>query len=405
VLLWKDCGSNVWSLRAKGGRIDTFKHITAGKIIADAPFSQVSAFNLAGSDTLDNSGITEIDFSVGVWYANDRGFNFSTAGQTQSCFDLTTQEIPTLIVGGSKKKGTVPFDLVTLEACIPLPPADPECGDPQVSGPDDFGVFVWKNCGYQGPESRWNVTIGGGGSSWAGYAGVIESDGVISATGVDLEPNDTLDSTPGDEQVDFVLFVGGTGIDGFQIDVPAASTTCFAPEFFSSGQTYYLGAERAPITGNFDMLTLAACELEPPPPAEPGCGDPNFNATSENAVFVWRDCDAPGNDQQWKLRVAGGGANWGPYEGNITSLAATLSATGFSLEGSDVLDSAPGDGFVDFELRVGGSGQDGFDITIPEGADACLDVTLVQNGAPVLLGQDRDVMTGRFDLTTLGACN
>jgi len=407
VLLWKDCGTGVWSLRAKGGRVKTFKQITAGEIVADAPFSETAEFSLVGSDFLDNSIPSNLNFSVGTWYANDRGFDFSTAGQTQSCFDLTTQEIPTFIVGASRKQIQPPFDLVTLGACAAPPEFPPECGDPLVSGPDDPGVYVWKDCGYQGPDARWNVTMGGGSLAWGAYAGDIYSDVILSAAGDQLEPNDELDTEPGDAQIDFVLYVGGSGIDGFQTDIPAGAEACLVPEFFSAGAgNFFLGADRQPIAGNLNMADPAAsCEPPAPPEDPPGCGDPNFDSTTENGVFLWRNCNLPGNDQRWQLRVAAGGTPWGPYEGTLESATATLAPIGFSLEGNDVLDSVPGDGLVDFELKVGGSGVDGFTVDIPSDANACFDVSSVQNGAQVFFGQDREVLSGSINLTTFEACN
>jgi hypothetical protein len=407
VLLWKDCGTGVWSLRAKGGRVNTGLQYTAGQITADAPFSQVSGYNLSGGDAV-NASDNDLDFSVGAWYSNNKGINFSVNGQTESCLNLTTQDIPVLIVGGSKKAISAPFDLVTLGACVePPPPPEmgPECGDPEVQGPTDFGLHVWKDCEYAGTSARWNVTIGGGGSTWAGYAGLIASDVTLSATGSELEGNDILDTTPDDSEIDFTLFVGGSGVDAFQVDVPAGSETCFVPVFFFSGSTYSLGADRLPISGNFDMLTMESCEPPPPPPTDPACGVPDYDRLSEPGVFIWRDCNYIGSGNKWVVRAVAGGAAWGPYQGNLSSSSETLSASGFSLEGSDVLDSVPGDGVIDFVLKVGGSGQDGFSTIIMNEADACFDVTLLQGGAQVQLGEGRQIMGGAFNLDTLGACN
>ena len=117
VLLWKDCGTGTWSLRAKGGREKEAKLITAGMITADAPFTGITPVNLAPSDYADNSTPENLDFSVGTWFSNDRGFDFSTDGQTQACFQIDIQEIPTLIVGGAKKRMVESFDLVTLDEC------------------------------------------------------------------------------------------------------------------------------------------------------------------------------------------------------------------------------------------------------------------------------------------------
>ena len=116
VLLWRDCPGNTWHFRAKGGRADDLKRFTAGTLTADAPFSNVSGFQLAGGDQLTNNGNT-LQFRVGVWFANDKGFNFDTGGQSSACLNFSTQDIDALIVGASKKRVTVPFDLFTLQDC------------------------------------------------------------------------------------------------------------------------------------------------------------------------------------------------------------------------------------------------------------------------------------------------
>ncbi len=160
-------------------------------------------------------------------------------------------------------------DAVRLVTAGALPPPSPECGDPMVAGPVDPGVYVWRDCGYDGPGLRWFVTLGGGGYPWSGHTGIIGSESVISAEGNRLEPSDTLDTVPGDYEVDFTLFVRGTGVDEFMIDVPENGITCFAPIYFFTGQTYFMGADRTAIRGNFDMRTLEPCTLpDPGPPVE-----------------------------------------------------------------------------------------------------------------------------------------
>ncbi len=408
ILLWKNCSTGVWSMRAKGGRVKTAQQRVTGTIEADAPFGSVSGFNLGGgSDYVNGNGTNELSFSVGSWYANDKGINFSTAGQSEACLDFSEQDIDVMIVGGSKKKISAPLDLISLGACIATPPPPgpgPECGDPNVIGNTDNGVYVWKDCDYPGPAARWNVVVSGGGATWGPYSGDIHSDVVISATGSELEASDELDTVPGDEHVDWVMKVGGAGRDAFQIDVPAGSATCFIPDSFVTGSTYYMGAERNPMTGNFDMLTMAACDLPPPPEPDPECGPADYDQSVDNAILVWRDCAAPGPDQHWTVRVSGGGVAWGSYLGSVTSAGGILSASGLSLEGSDVLDSTPGDGVIDFDLKVGGTGMDGFDVTIPAGADACLNLTQVQGSAQIELGADRTAKGTSLDLGTLGAC-
>ena len=116
VLLWRDCPGGTWHFRAKGGRVDDVKRFTVGTVTADAPFSNVSGFQLAGGDSLNTTGNT-LNFRVGVWFANDKGFNFDTGGQSSACLNFSTQDIDALIVGASKKRVSVPFNLFTLQDC------------------------------------------------------------------------------------------------------------------------------------------------------------------------------------------------------------------------------------------------------------------------------------------------
>lgn len=264
VLLWRDCPGNSWHLRARGGREMEQKLITAGHILGDAAFSSVSGHQLNSSDSLENEPADELHFSVGAWFSNNKGFNFSTSGQGESCFDLTTQDIPALIIGSSKKRVPAPFDLVSLEACPPPPPptAAPECGDPMYDKSADPGVFAWRDCTYSGPEARWNVRVSAGGQSFAEYAGSVTSSMTIpgtAATGFSIESNDTLDSVPGDSEVDFSLFVGGSGQDGFQLDVPAGSQTCLDVATLPAGRQVHVGADRQVMSGPFNLETLGPC--------------------------------------------------------------------------------------------------------------------------------------------------
>jgi len=116
VHLWRDCPGGTWHLRAKGGRVTDVKRFTNGTITANAPFSNVSGFGLASGDSLGTNGNT-LNFQVGVWLSNNKGFNFGTSGQSSACLNFSTQDIDALIVGASKKRVNVPLDLFTLQEC------------------------------------------------------------------------------------------------------------------------------------------------------------------------------------------------------------------------------------------------------------------------------------------------
>ena len=114
--IWRDCPGNTWHFRAKGGRVTDMQRISQGTIAADAPFSNVSGTGLAAGDFVNTNGNT-LNFKVGAWFSNNKGFNFDTSGQSSACLNFSTQDIDALIVGASKKRLLTPLNLVTLGAC------------------------------------------------------------------------------------------------------------------------------------------------------------------------------------------------------------------------------------------------------------------------------------------------
>ncbi|MCF7989744.1 MAG: RICIN domain-containing protein [Thiohalocapsa sp.] len=143
----------------------------------------------------------------------------------------------------------------------------------------------------------------------------------------------------------------------------------------------------------------------PPPPSDPACGEPSYSSPTDTGVFLWRDCSVTGAEERWNVRITGGGSDSTiTYAGLITS-SATLQTDGFSLEGNDVLDSTPGDGTVDFDLKAIRGGQDGFALRFGEGADVCFNPATLPAGAVVKVGADGQTLTGAFNLQTLEACD
>lgn len=408
VFVWRDCPGGTWHFRAKGGRENEMQLYTEGTITADAPFGNVNGYQLTGSDALAlEDSDTKLGFSVNVWFTNDKGFDFDTGGQSSACFDLSRQDIASLIVGASGTRiSASSFDLFSLGECdaTPPPPDDTECGEPSYDRFSEPGLYAWRDCDFAGPAARWNFRAVAGGLSWNEYTGDITSDVTLSATAPGISGPDSVDSTPGDSTIDYGLWVGGGGQDNFQVDVPADSQTCFTSTMVPPGATVQVGADRQVMSGPFDLLTLDACDAAPPPPTDPACGEPGFNQQNEPGVYVWKDCEASGTDAEWHARFASGGTSWSSTEGMVTS-DMPLSATGVGLSGPDEFDEVPGDDQVEFRFWSGGSGVDGFDMTVPDGAQTCFAVGQFKPGAQIELGADRQAMPSSFDLTTLGACN
>jgi len=145
TLLWKDCGTNTWHFRAKGGRANAPQLQTQGSIIADTDFSGVVGFDLDGGDSLSNAPANEVVFDVRVSGINDQGFDFDTSGQSTSCLDFSRQDIDTLIIGSGSKQVKTPIDLATLWVCGETPPPSISIADASANEDDgtmDFTVAL-----------------------------------------------------------------------------------------------------------------------------------------------------------------------------------------------------------------------------------------------------------------------
>ena len=108
------------------------------------------------------------------------------------------------------------------------------------------------------------------------------------------------------------------------------------------------------------------------------------------------------NTREWTVRAVGGGLGFDSYVGSLVA-SDVLDPVGFGLEPNDTLDAVPGDTAIDFELRVGGNGQDGFSVDVPVGA-TCFTPTSLPATAEVFVGAQELVQTAPFNLEDLGVC-
>jgi Hypothetical glycosyl hydrolase family 15 len=263
--------------------------------------------------------------------------------------------------------------------------AAPEtCGAPELRKDSETALLLWKDC-FSG---TWTVTAtGGGASTTQTYEGSISAtDGATMVAGSRLEPNDVLDASD-PMSIFYTLKVSGKGVDAFDFAFPDSADMCFS--ITTSDSKVLVGPNRSPVTPPLNLRTMEPCVS-----ASQGCGRLSYDKSSEQGTYLWRDCKSG----QWHLRVTGGGAKAVNYGGRLNSDQPIAFVTPFSLEKGDLLDSSE-PGQFDYSLRVAGSGQDGVDFSLTEGASACLDT-----GGNVVVGPDRTVVASPFDLQTLGGC-
>ncbi len=139
TFLWRDCGTDNWHFRAKGGRADGDALRTQGAITGNAAWSNVTGVSLAGSDSVATSPASQLNFNLGVRFTQNKGFDFSTSGQNSACLDFSRQDIRHFIVGANGKRITKAIDLVTLAGCGESLPVDLSIAD--ASANEDSGAL------------------------------------------------------------------------------------------------------------------------------------------------------------------------------------------------------------------------------------------------------------------------
>ena len=127
------------------------------------------------------------------------------------------------------------------------------------------------------------------------------------------------------------------------------------------------------------------------------CNQPNFDRSTERAVFVWKDC----NSGKVFFRLTGGGvSNSATASGQVFSSAGFSGVKMLSIESSDTFDTASAANLIDYSLRVSGAWFDGFNFT-PNSSNGCI---VINANVPIYLGQGKTQASSPFNLDTLAAC-
>ncbi len=356
LLLWRDCPGDTWHVRAKGGRIEDAVRYFGGSLQADAAFRSVVGFQLDDNDTLDIGMDDRVQFSLGVWFANDDGFDFDAAGITSLCFAPDAAVGTRVLFGAGRWPVQGALDLLSLRPCA-APAYSLDVLDISIREGGDAARFTVNLS--PAPGAGESVVV-----SYQTQDGSAQSGSDYTTTA------GTLTFTAGQTQN--------------TVSVPIADDN--TPE---SDENFSLQLTSA----NTNTVSATATILDDDSAgALPACGQPAYDEATESAVFVWNDCGS----SDWHVRVTAGGQTLS-YQGTLISDQGFSTMSPFSFEANDVLPP-------NYVMNVGNTGQDGLDFSFPTGAAVCFTLDSPSN-LPVYAGSDRVLMGSAMSLPDFGACD
>ncbi len=265
VLLWEDCGTGLWHMRATGGG-SQLSITYEGTVVSDQPFNSVTPSQVESGDLLATPTNDQILYQFNVNRARVDGLEFLFPATANVCFSVNTPGAR-LLVGPQRTPVSQSLNLRTLGPCD----STPSCGNPNVDASTQSGRWLWQDCTTGNWEMR---TTGGGSGSIVTYAGGISSDRVFtSVQPVGLERgatgSDSL-TTPTTKSIAYRMNVIGAGVDGLRFSHPNAARVCVQGD--GAGEIFYVGPTRTIAKTPFNLADLGACPSGTNTTTPPGSG-------------------------------------------------------------------------------------------------------------------------------------
>ncbi len=278
------------------------------------------------------------------------------------------------------------FAMLLAAAAAPAVFAADVDGYPGFNTSTDPGLFVWRT-----PNGGYQVRLLAGGD-WRGFEGTFETSGnVWGVNAVTLESGDAV-SKPSSGKVGVKFNAKNQDVDGVAFNLPAGADLCLRGQ--SGMTTAYLGSNAVPVSLPASLSGSNACSTG----GGTGGGGTGGDGAGDG-LFVSR-----GANGVWELTLYS--------ESNAAAFSGTIEATQsinwlrqVSFESDDSAwktDSKT----ATMNMSAWPGGYDGVDVSLPDGAGACLrDAT--GGSSTVYLGTslaNAVKVTTPVDLTNSGAC-
>ena len=271
--------------------------------------------------------------------------------------------------------------LLAAAAVAPAVHAADVDGYPGFNTSTDRGLYVWRTS-----TGDWQVRLLAGGD-WRSFEGTFETSGNLwGVSKISLESDDTVSTSSGKVGVKFDA--QNQDVDGVAFDLPAGADLCLRGQ--SGTTTAYLGSNAVPVSLPASLSGSNACSAN--------TGGDNTGSAGDG-LFVSR-----GSNGEWELTLYSE-SNPAAFSGTFE---ATQSINWLRRESFESDDSAwkSDTKTATVNMSAWPGGYDGLDISIPNGAGACLrDAT--GGSSTVYLGTslaNAVKVTTPVDLTNSGAC-
>ena len=356
--IWQDCAqSGDWFVRATAGGGDSVRYNAVFR--SNSVFDSVTPFSFEGNDDVELLNLdTQLDLIMSMSGNGQDGIQYSLPAESDLCLTLEDSN-QVIYVGATRQVLVSPLNLNALGAICE--------NDMPLLAVADVSV-----------------------SEGMGSAEVVVELNTVSSEPISVSYSTVDDSAHASQD-----YVDASGVLEFQAN--ETSRTVSIPitndNITESVETFKFAMSNPINAGLLNQVSRVSIIDS----QSIVCGRPDFSASSDAGIFLWQAC---GNSNRWFVRATAGGGSAVSYSGSMVTDTRITSIDEFSFENSDLVSLTNSSRQADFLLNMVGSGIDGLDIMIQSGsAETCFDAS-----TPVMVGQNRTVLTPPFNIHNLDPC-